>query len=173
MRHQDPKTLYPGTGFATQIGRGNGEGYTVNISMPVYAGYDSYQLVFEELVSPITEEFKPQIIIRNGGSDPHFADELTNLGLTVEGFKMIGEKVRLMSSKTCDGRVIDLIASGYNKEVLPHSWLAYIAGLTGIQISLEEPVAIPKRFKEDLSLDKTKKEIREIKRLLKDFWRCL
>lgn len=39
-------------------------------------------------------DFGPQIIIRNGGSDPHFSDGLTNLGMTVKGFRMIGEKVR-------------------------------------------------------------------------------
>ncbi|GAI07626.1 unnamed protein product, partial [marine sediment metagenome] len=40
--HQDPRSLYPGTGFAHQIGSGRGEGFTINIPMPVYAGYDSY-----------------------------------------------------------------------------------------------------------------------------------
>ncbi|GAI34039.1 unnamed protein product, partial [marine sediment metagenome] len=88
--HQDPRTLYPGTGFAQQIGEGKGKGYTINIPMPLYAGYDSYRLVFDKVVQLITEEFKPQVIIRNGGSDPHFADGLTNLGLPIEGFRMIG-----------------------------------------------------------------------------------
>ena len=81
--HQNPRTLYPGTGFAHQIGSGDGKGFTINIPMPVYSGYDSYQLVFESIVQPVTEEFKPQIVIRNGGSDPHFADGLTSLGLSV------------------------------------------------------------------------------------------
>ncbi|TET67582.1 MAG: hypothetical protein E3J40_02970, partial [Dehalococcoidia bacterium] len=112
--HQDPRTLYPGTGFAYQIGSGEGKGFTVNIPLPPYAGYDSYQLVFESIVQPIAEEFKPQIIIRNGGSDPHFNDGLTSLGLPVRGFRMIGERVREMA-KICDDKVIDLIASGYNR----------------------------------------------------------
>jgi len=29
--HQDPRTIYPGTGFIEQIGRGEGEGYNVNV----------------------------------------------------------------------------------------------------------------------------------------------
>jgi len=92
--HQDPMTLYPGTGFASDIGSGEGRGFTINVPLPVDAGYDSYQLVFEEIIEPLTEEFKPQIIIRNGGSDPHFDDGLTQLGLPVRGFRMIGERVR-------------------------------------------------------------------------------
>ncbi|HEY92893.1 MAG TPA: histone deacetylase family protein [Dehalococcoidia bacterium] len=169
--HQDPRTLYPGTGFAHQIGLDSGEGFTINIPMPVYAGYDSYQSVLDEIVYPVVEEFKPQIIIRNGGSDPHFNDGLTNLGLPVKGFRMIGEEVREMA-KICDGKVIDLIASGYNKEVLPYGWLALISGLAGINIIVEEPEPIPQRFKEDSSLPETKKVIEEVKKYHQDYWRC-
>jgi acetoin utilization protein AcuC len=169
--HQDPRTLYPGTGFAYQIGSGNGKGFTINIPMPVYAGYDSYQSVFNEIVRPVVEEFKPQIIIRNGGSDPHFNDGLTNLGLPVKGFRMIGEEVREIA-KICGGKVIDLIASGYNKEVLPYGWLALISGLAGIKIIVEDPEPIPTRFQKDPSLAETKMVIQEVKRYHQDYWRC-
>ena len=169
--HQDPRTLYPGTGFTYEIGAGEGRGYTINVPLPMFAGYDSYQLVFKEIVEPVTEEFKPQIIIRNGGSDPHFADELTQLGLTVKGFRMIGERVRKLS-EICDGKVIDLIGSGYNKKVLPYDWLALISGLTDWKIEIKEPILIPQRLQKDPSLEETKKVIEEIKRNLKDYWNC-
>ena len=170
--HQDPRTLYPGTGFAHQIGSGDGKGFTVNVPMPVYAGYDSYQLVFESIVQPITQEFKPQIIIRNGGSDPHFDDGLTNLGLTVNGFRMIGERVREMA-KVCDDKAIDLIASGYNREVLPYAWLALISGLAGIELEIEETEPIPQRFRTDPALSDTERVVTEVKNHLKDYWSCL
>jgi acetoin utilization deacetylase AcuC-like enzyme len=84
---------------------------------------------------------------------------------------MIGEKVREIA-KICDGKVIDLIASGYNKEVLPYAWLALISGLAGIKITMEEPEPIPQRFKIDPSLAETKKVIPQVKRYHKDYWRC-
>ncbi len=170
--HQDPRSLYPGTGFASEIGSGAGKGFTINIPLPPFAGYDSYKLVFESIVEPVTQEFKPQIIIRNGGSDPHFADTLTSLGLPVKGFRMIGDKLRQMAG-ICDGKSIDLIASGYNEEVLPYAWLALIAGSGGIELNIEEPVPIPERFATDQSLPETKKVIAEVKRNLKDYWQCL
>ena len=169
--HQDPRTLYPGTGFVYEIGEGKGRGFTINVPLPMFAGDDSYQLVFEEIIEPAVKEFKPEIIIRNGGSDPHFADTLTQLGLTVEGFRMIGEKVRKLS-EICDGKVVDLIGSGYNKKVLPYGWLALISGLTGIDIKLKEPIPIPSQFKKDLVLEKTKEVIKEVKRNLKNYWKC-
>ena len=170
--HQDPRTLYPGTGFAHQIGFGNGEGFTINIPMPGNAGYDSYQLAFESVVEPITQEFKPQIIIRNGGSDPHPNDGLTSLGLPVKGFRMIGERVREMA-RVCDDKVIDLIASGYNKKVLPHAWLALISGLAGIELEIEEPEPIPQWFRASRAFVETEKVVEEVKSNLKDYWTCL
>lgn len=169
--HQDPLSVYPGTGFTSQIGSGNGKGFTINIPLPMYAGYDSYKLAFEAIIEPVVSEFKPQIIIRNGGSDPHFEDSLTNLGLTVAGFRMIGEKVSALS-QVCDGKVIDLIASGYNRAVLTSCWLALIAGLAGFNLKIAEPVPVPEKFKADQSIGMTEKILGELKSYLKNYWKC-
>jgi acetoin utilization protein AcuC len=170
--HQDPSTLYPGTGFANQIGSGDGAGFNINVPMPVYAGYDSYILVLDELVQPISEEFQPQIIIRNGGSDPHFSDGLTNLGLSVAGFRMIGDKVREMAD-ICQGKTIDLIASGYNRDILPYAWLALISGVAGFSTTIEEPMNTPQRFQQDLSFAETRAVLDEVKKNLGEYWQCL
>ena len=139
---------------------------------PVYSGYDSYQLALESVVQPVAQEFKPQIIIRNGGSDPHFDDGLTNLGLPVKGLRMIGEHVREMA-EICQGRVIDIIGSGYNKDVLPYGWLALISGLAAFKTEVEEPVSIPERFKKDPSFAETEEVIEEVKRHFTDYWTFL
>lgn len=170
--HQNPMTLYPGTGFANQIGHDKGTGFTINVPLPFNAGYDSYQLVFESIIEPVAREFKPQIIICNGGSDPHFNDGLTSLGLSVKGFGMIGERVREIA-RVCEDKVIDLIASGYNEKVLPYAWLALIAGLAGIEVKIEEPEPIPQYFKTDPALIETKSIIEEVKSHVKDYWTCL
>jgi acetoin utilization protein AcuC len=167
--HQDPLTLYPGTGFANQIGEGEGEGYTINVPMPLSAGYDSYESVFEEIILPVAEEFKPEIIIRNGGSDPYLNDQLTQLGLPVSGFRMIAEKGRGIA-EVCNCGEIDLIASGYNENILPYAWLALITGLAGIEIDVEEPVH--ERYRKDIALDSTKKVINEVKANLSGYWWC-
>ena len=170
--HQDPRTLYPGTGFAKDIGSGKGRGYTVNIPLPPNAGYDSYHRIFCEIVEPIAREFQPQIIIRNGGSDPHADDGLTDLGLPVRGFHMIGERVRNLCDEVCEGREIDLIASGYNKRVLPYAWLALLAGLAGWNIDVLEPQPATRKFARDPAYTETKMVEAELKSNLKPFWKC-
>lgn len=169
--HQDPRTLYPGTGFAHQIGEGRGKGYTINVPMPVNAGYDAYKLVFNEIVKPVAEEFNPQIIIRNGGSDPHFDDGLTHLGFSIKGFRMIGEEVREIA-EICEGKEIDLIALGYNEKILPHAWLALISGLMKEELPIEEKGTIPTGYRDDLALEETKRVIEKVKDNIKDYWRC-
>jgi acetoin utilization protein AcuC len=176
--HQDPRTLYPGTGFANQIGSGDGKGFTINVPLPTYSGYESYQRVFEEIVLPVAEEFKPQIIIRNGGSDPHISDGLTALGLQVEGFGMIGQRVREMA-RLCDGREIDLICSGYNREILPYAWLAMVCGVGGIDNPVQLPESVDKleRIPSWFGVDRFPVDIlaviNDVKNHLRGYWQCL
>jgi len=170
--HQDPKTIYPGTGFANEIGTGAGTGFTINIPLPPYASDSSYRLAFESVVEPVTREFKPQIIIANGGADPHFADSVAYLGLTLAGFRMIGEKIGAMSS-ICDGKVVTLLVSGYNEEVRPLVWLSIIAGLNGIEFDAKEPLPIPESIRVDYPFATTQRIIKEVKGYLREYWHSL
>ncbi len=170
--HQDPHTIYPGTGYIQEVGVNSAKGCTVNIPVPLRAGNASYLQVFNEIVLPITREFKPQVVVRNGGSDPHFNDGLTNLGVTVAGFRVIGDKVREMA-EVCGGKQIDLIASGYNSQVLPYVWLALISGIADFPVTVEEPDPIPSQFEQDLVLSETEKVLEEVKNYHKEYWKCL
>ena len=168
--HQDPRTLYPGTGFAHEIGDGKGKGFTINVPMPPGASDQAYEYALDHIFAPLAEEFQPQIIIRNGGSDPHFADELTDLGLTLEGFGMIGRKVKEVAERVCEGRRVDLLGSGYNQTVLPPAWLALVAGSAGLQFDLKEAFLFPLR--NDSGLAETKQVVEELKNNLKAYWTC-
>ena len=170
--HQDPSTLYPGTGFSHEIGKGPGSGYTINLPMSPYSNLESYEHVFEKVIGPVVNEFKPQIIVRNGGSDPHYGDILTNLGLGIDGFHMIGRRIAGLSN-ICGGKVIDLIASGYNLDVLPYSWLALIEGLLGYELSVEEPsINIPFTHRDNV-MNSTTKMVDNVRENLEPYWECL
>ncbi|MBN2074950.1 MAG: hypothetical protein JW762_05315 [Dehalococcoidales bacterium] len=170
--HQDPVTLYPGTGFTHETGKGLGAGYTINLPMPPYSGLESYEYVFENIIEPVVREFEPQIIIRNGGSDPHYGDILTNLGLKLDGLFMLGKRVSELSS-VCDGKVIDLVASGYNMDILPYGWLALIEGLLGYDLSVEEPsIDIPFPRVEN-SLANAITMVNQVRENLKPYWEYL
>jgi acetoin utilization protein AcuC len=129
--HQDPRTLYPGRGHTDEIGRGDGAGYTVNNPMPTLSR------AMREIVLPLWDEFEPEIVIRNGGSDPLYTDILTNLGLDLES---LSELIRLISVKAADSSTphLDLFLSGYGPYVT-EGWLAIIRGILGVEMELEIP----------------------------------
>ncbi|WP_455364926.1 histone deacetylase family protein [[Eubacterium] cellulosolvens] len=169
--HQDPRTLYPGKGFIGEVGQGDGEGFTVNVPLFPGASDNSYRLVLEEIFIPLVEAFKPEIIVRYGGSDAHFADLLASINLTVEGFKMIGERVRETADKVCDGKIIDLLGSGYNPEVLPASWVSQIAGLLKINVKIKEPIPPTRNDMKDFAIEETRKIVNEVKQVHKQYWK--
>jgi acetoin utilization protein AcuC len=169
--HQDPHTIYPGTGFVWQIGEGAGEGYNVNVPLPPGTGDSTYLYALKEIFVPLAAEFKPDIIIANGGSDPHFADMLGDLGLTVKGFFGISSLIKETAEKTCGGRLILMPGSGYNPKVLPLCWYALVVGVVGLkEIGITEPYAPP--VEPSICRKKVENTLSELKRLLKERWAC-
>ena len=168
--HQNPATLYPGTGYVRQVGRGEGEGYNVNIPMPIYGNDPSYELAYSEIVVPLVEEFKPEIIIRNGGSDPHFSDKLTDLGVSLSGLRRMGEIHREIMQISGSRGGINLIGSGYNPIVLPYGWISIILGLADIDFSLEEPIPLPSWINDESILSRTRKVLEEVKNVHSAYW---
>lgn len=122
-------------------------------------------------VEPLAAEFKPQVVVRNGGSDPYFNDQLTQLGLPLNGFSMIGTRIRALA-ELCDGKELDLIASGYNERILPFAWLALIAGIAGLELALEEPEPVPEMYRTDAAVHATEQVVRAVKAELQASWRC-
>ncbi len=168
--HQDPMTLYPFKGFPWEVGEGDGEGFTVNVPLPPGSGLMAYECALREIFEPLAEEFSPDLIIRNGGSDPHFADGLTNLGLTAMDFKALCRRVKAVADRLCHGKIVDLIASGYNPEALPSCWLAILSGTSGEDFPIEEPLEPPPWLAKDSGLDKVNKVVGELKRILSNYW---
>jgi len=169
--HQDPRTIYPGTGFIEQIGRGAGTGYNVNVPLPPQTGDETYLYALKEIFVPLAEEFKPEIIVGNGGSDSHFADLLGSLGLTVQGFFKVSRTIVETAEKVCRGKVVLMPGSGYNPTVLPPCWYALAAGVVGLErIDVSDPSTPPvEPAYVRREVDDT---LRNLKRLLRKYWEC-
>lgn len=170
--HQDPRTLYPGKGFTWETGQSEGKGYTMNLPMPPYAGNRQYERVFDTILKPLAREFKPQMIIRNGGSDPYYGDELTVLGLDLNGLNMIGGKVKEIVSET-SGKLVDMMVSGYGNMVL-YGWLALFCGVEGLETDYKAASPAEPRKPTQPSeqrLDQfTEIMIKDVEAELSDYW---
>jgi len=169
--HQDPRTIYPGTGFVEEIGAGDGEGYNVNVPLPPGTGDETYLYALREIFVPLAEEFEPEIVIANGGSDPHFADSLGSLRLSVEGFFNLSRTIVEVAERVCQGRLVLMPGSGYNPEVLPSCWYALAAGVAGLdKIGVSDPYSPPPE--PGYIRRKVEKTLLSLKDLLKRHWKC-
>lgn len=170
--HQDPRTLYPGTGFINQMGEGAGKGYSVNIPLLPGAGDKSYAYVMEEIVFPLGERFLPQMILMVDGCDPHVTDQITQMGLSLAGIRQIGEKMGQLARTVCKGKLIDFVGSGYNDnpDTVSLGWLASISGVTGVRIDLQEPKMIPTHISPEPGLKETREVVDLLKQRLNPYW---
>jgi acetoin utilization deacetylase AcuC-like enzyme len=153
---------------------GAGEGYSINVPLPPRTGDESYGLVLDEIFTPVAEEFCPEVILMVDGSDTHYSDRITRMGLTLRGLHEIGRRVRATADRVCRGKVVSFVGSGYDPEgiLLPRGWLASICGLAGIDLELDEPYPLPEWLDRGLNLEETKGIIQEVKRRLAPHWQC-
>lgn len=139
--HETGLTLFPGTGFPEEIGRGRGEGYTVNV--PLYPGTDDeiFLWAFEEVVPPLLAAFRPDVLVTQLGVDALKEDPLSHLALSLNAFlKIVG---RLKES--CP-RWLAFGGGGYHLGTVPRGW----TGVFALMTEQELPTAIPKRCRPSL-----------------------
>lgn len=80
--HQDPRMLFPGTGFANEIGTGEGKGYCVNVPLPIGTYDEAYMKAFEAVALPLIRAFGPDVFVLQLGADALADDPLAQLCLT-------------------------------------------------------------------------------------------
>ncbi|MHA2036130.1 MAG: histone deacetylase family protein [Promethearchaeota archaeon] len=111
--HQDGRTLYPGSGFINEIGSGKGEGKIINYPMPPRATEDIILSYFNEIISPICNEFKPEFILISAGFDTHWTDQLTNMGWTIQAPANYLKEIKKIARNYADERILITLEGGY------------------------------------------------------------
>ncbi|GLT25112.1 hypothetical protein SLA2020_002640 [Shorea laevis] len=117
--HQDGS--YPGTGKIGEIGRGAGEGATLNLPLPGGSGDTSMRNVFDEVIVPCAQRFKPDIILVSAGYDGHVLDPLASLQYTTGTYYMLASNIKQLAKDLCGGRCVFFLEGGYNLDSLSNS----------------------------------------------------
>ncbi|MFB0543789.1 MAG: histone deacetylase family protein [Candidatus Bathyarchaeia archaeon] len=164
--HQDPRTLYPGTGFVHEVGEERGEGYMVNVPLPPGSGDDAYEAVLGEVVLPLAEEFKPQLVLMSAGFDSHKDEPITGLSLSAHGFSRLYDVIIGLADRFCGGRLIATLEGGYGP-YFPRLMALAVSKLSGTDYRVEdEETKTPKRI-----LDDVKATLDLLKDVLSSYWR--
>ena len=127
--HQFP--FYPGTGAAEESGSGPGEGFTVNVPLGPGRGDAELAKIYRELLVPVVDDFKPELILVSAGFDAHRDDPLGGENLTEEGFAELCGIARELAARHCEGKMVLFLEGGYNLEALEASVRACLDVMTG------------------------------------------
>ncbi len=125
--HQYPH--YPGTGSATERGKGAGEGFTINVPMEAGEGDEEYCTIFRKALVPAADDFKPEFVIISAGFDAHRDDPLASMGLTETGYADLTDIVAGIATRHAHGRILSSLEGGYNLTALAASVDAHIKAL--------------------------------------------
>ncbi len=164
--HQDGRTLFPGSGFVQEIGKGAGRGYTVNVPMYPGAGRRSYDLAFSEIIEPIAEEYKPEFVLVSAGYDCHHRDPLTMLGLTLDDIDMMNRRLIKIAKRYSKGRITYFLEGGYDIEVVSIGTRLTLEALAGASSSPPEEF----QHESDTCISHTKATIDELKKEIAPSW---
>lgn len=148
--HQSPLSLWPHTGFASEIGRDDATGTAVNLALPPGTDDRGWRTAFEATVPNILRQFRPEIIVTQCGCDTHHEDPLVDLSLTVDGQAAIYSRLHELAHELCGGRWVATGGGGYGLvRAVPRSWTHLIAEAAGTPIAADTP--IPQKWRDELA----------------------
>jgi acetoin utilization protein AcuC len=159
--HETGRYLFPGTGGIAERGIGAAEGTALNIPLPPYAGDRPYLRAIEEVILPVVAEFQPDVIVTQDGADPHHADPLAHLQVTMPTFPRAYRSLHELARSAADGKWVALGGGGYTFQVVPRAWTMLFAEMLGVELDDDIPeswwsdgeralgVPLPRRMSED------------------------
>jgi acetoin utilization deacetylase AcuC-like enzyme len=131
--HQYP--FYPGTGAAQDVGRGKGAGFTLNVPLEAGSTDGDYEEVFNALVIPVMDQFRPELLLISAGYDAHERDPLGRMRLTTGGYAVLTKSLCDAADRHCHGRVVAVTEGGYD--------LTALKGCLETTLSVLDGAAIP------------------------------
>jgi acetoin utilization protein AcuC len=129
--HQDPRTLFPGTGFVEETGTAC---TSVNVPLEPYTTGETWLWAFEQTALPALKRFRPGAIVLQMGTDAHFSDPLGLLQAAAQDW--------LAAVRLAQELGVPLVAvggGGYEITAVPRMWASACLQLMGIPFADEIP----------------------------------
>jgi acetoin utilization deacetylase AcuC-like enzyme len=158
--HQDGHTLYPGSGFVNEMGGPQALARTLNVPLPPGTTDEGIHYVLDNLILPVLDEFKPDLVLNSAGQDNHYTDPLANMRVSANGYARLNEK---LAPDLC------VLEGGYAVETaLPYVNTGIIQAMAGLDYShVREPDYVPGRF---VQSEEMKREIEHTVSQVQKIW---
>jgi len=123
--HQDGRTLYPGTGDASETGRDKAIGTKLNIPMPPQSNDADFAKVWP-IVEDYLHQYKPEFILLQAGADSIAGDPITQLEFTPASHSKATSSLCKIADQYCQGRMLAMGGGGYNHENIANTWTTVV-----------------------------------------------
>ena len=164
--HQYP--YYPGTGSFEEVGRGDGEGFTVNVPLNVGNGDGEYYRIFRQVLEPIADDYKPQLVLVSAGFDIYYKDPLGGMQVTPQGFAALTKVLMDIAERHSDKKLLITLEGGYHLGGLRDGVGDVIKQLSGMDAT--DPDLVSKDV--DSIGEGAKRPIEKTISVQKKYWDC-
>ena len=139
--HEDPATLWPGTGWPSETGGPGAPGFAVNVALPTGTGDAKWLRAFDAVVPPLLRAFQPEILVSQHGCDTHWLDPLAGLRLTIDAQRLAHAAIHRLAHEVAGGRWLLMGGGGYEMlQVVPRTWTHLLAEAAGCPIDPGERI---------------------------------
>jgi acetoin utilization deacetylase AcuC-like enzyme len=171
----DPRVLYfsthrfpyyPGSGNITEVGRGQGKGFTVNVPLsPGHGDMEFYQ-IFKQILAPIARAFEPELILVSAGFDTYVDDPLGGMRVTPKGYGALTRIMMDLAESYCSARLAMTLEGGYHLAGLRESTKAVLKELV-------HDTTLTQRDLEALEQGPAPPIVDEVRKVQKPYWPSL
>ena len=149
--HQDGRTLFPGTGAVGELGEGDARGTKVNVPLPPGVGDEGWLTAFRQVVVPLVESWRPEVLVTQLGCDTHRSDPLANLMLSTATYRETASMLHDLAHRAAGGKWVATGGGGYQwARVVPRAWTIYFAEMAGTDVPDEIPSSWLERARDEL-----------------------
>jgi acetoin utilization deacetylase AcuC-like enzyme len=169
--HQYP--YYPGTGSMTEVGTGKGRGFTINVPLPAGYGDEEYLAIYRTILTPVADQYRPQLVLVSAGFDIYHADPLGGMRVTIDGFTVLTRLISSVARAHADGRMLLTLEGGYHIIGQTRSIEAIIRLLAGAFPKVEDHADEDTGFRRGIQYGPGVVQIIEsVLSFQKEFWSC-
>lgn len=124
---------FPGTGRLGEVGRGRGEGFTVNVPMGKGEGDDAFAGVILRLALPLARFYRPEAILVACGFDLFQHDRMGGMRVTPGGYGLLTHLLIEVAESVCGGRILFVMEGGYSMQGIRECGLRVMQALCGVE----------------------------------------
>lgn len=136
------ENIYPfHTGFIEDAPHARGR--IVNLPLPACAGDAAFSRIAAQVLTPLVEHIRPEMMFVSAGFDSHWDDPLAELGLSSSGYYAYARRLVELAGRHCGGKIVFVLEGGYNPKNVSSGVDAVLSALTGTSFTPHNPSPYP------------------------------